>query len=140
MFCNSVIKFVASMLFLSFIGISFSIPILSDKSLISLLESKNMKSGVLIKIHESAGKHIVAAADKELIGKKFKEGEICLDVSERFYNGEEKTEDEIIKIFKDSTNINIVGEKSVALGIKAGIITEESVIKIQGIPHAISIQ
>ncbi|MBU4501930.1 MAG: DUF424 family protein [Nanoarchaeota archaeon] len=99
-----------------------------------------MKSGVLIKIHESTGNQIVAAADKELIGKKFKEGEICLDVSERFYKGEEKTDDEILKIFKDSSNTNLVGEKAVALGIKAGIITEDSVMKFEGIPHAISIR
>lgn len=99
-----------------------------------------MKSGILIKIHQSAGKSILAVADKELIGKKFEEGETCLDVTERFYKGEEKTEEEIIKAMKESTNINIVGKKAVALAIKAGIITEDSVIKIKGVPHAISIK
>lgn len=103
-------------------------------------QSKNMKSGVLIKIHETTDNKIVAAADKELIGKKFKEGKVCLDVSERFYKGEEKTDDEILKIFKGSSNTNLVGEKAVALGLKAGIITEDSVMKVEGVPHAISIQ
>lgn len=103
-------------------------------------KSKNMKSGVLIKIHESAGKKIIAVADKELIGKKFEEGERCLDVTERFYKGEEKTEEEIIKAMQESPNINIIGKKAVALAIKAGIITEDSVIKIKEIPHAIVIK
>ncbi|MBL7100455.1 MAG: DUF424 family protein [Nanoarchaeota archaeon] len=93
-----------------------------------------------MKVHESVGKKILAVADKELIGKKFEEGELCLDVTERFYKGEEKTEEETIKAMKDSQNTNLVGEKSIALGIKAGIITADMVIKIKGIPHAISIK
>lgn len=99
-----------------------------------------MKSGVLIKVHVSAGKKILAVADKELVGKKFEEGERCLEVTERFYKGEEKTEEEAIKILKESSNTNLVGEKAIALGIKAGIITEDSVITIKGIQHAISIK
>jgi len=99
-----------------------------------------MKTGILIKMHESSGKQLLAVADKELIGKKFEEGETCLDVTERFYKGEEKTEEEIIKAMKETANINIVGKKSIALGIKAEIITEDSVIEIKGIPHAISIK
>ena len=99
-----------------------------------------MKSGVLIKIHESRGKRIVAVADKELIGKRFEEGERYLDITERFYKGKEETEEEILKILKQSTNTNLVGKKSVALGIKAGIITQESIIMIKGIPHAIGLK
>ena len=102
-------------------------------------KSEDMKTGILTKMHESSGKQILAVADKELIGRKFEEGEICLDITERFYKGEEKTEEEIIKAMKDATNINLVGKKSIALGIKAGIITQDSVIKIEGIPHALSI-
>ncbi len=102
-------------------------------------KGEDMKSGVLIKFHESAGKKILAIADKDLIGKTFEEGKRYLEVTERFYKGEEKTEEEIIQAMKDSSNINLVGEKAIALGIKAGIITEDSVIKIKGIPHAISI-
>lgn len=98
-----------------------------------------MKSGVLIKIHESAGKKITAVADKELICKKFEEGERCLEVTERFYKGEEKTEQEVLNILKESANTNLVGKKAIKLGIKAGIITEDSIITIKGIPHAISV-
>lgn len=103
-------------------------------------KNKNMKSGVLIKIHKSMGKRIVAVADKELIGKRFEEGERCLDIKEIFYKGKEETEEEILKILKQSTNTNLVGKKAVALGIKAGIITQDSVIIIKGIPHAISLK
>ena len=103
-------------------------------------KSKDMKTGILIKVHESSGNRILAVADKELIGKRFEEGDMCLDITERFYKGEEKTEEEIIKAMKDAANINIVGKKSIALGIKSGIITEDSVIKINGVPHAISIK
>jgi len=99
-----------------------------------------MKTGVLVKIHESAGNSILAVADEDLIGKTFDEGDLHLEITERFYKGEEKSEEEIIALMKGSTNTNIVGEKSIAIALKAGIITEDSVIKIQGIPHAISIE
>lgn len=70
-----------------------------------------MKSGILIKLHESMGKKILAVADKELIGKKLEDEKICLEVTERFYKGEEKTEEEIIKAMQESPNINIIGKK-----------------------------
>lgn len=103
-------------------------------------KNENMKTGILIKVHDSAGKQILAVADKELIGKKFEEGETCLEITESFYKGEEKTEEETIKAMKNAANINLVGKKAIALGIKAGIITKDSVIKIKEIPHAISIR
>ncbi|MBM3200106.1 DUF424 family protein [Candidatus Woesearchaeota archaeon] len=96
-----------------------------------------MKSGVLVKIHESADKSILAVADKELVGKTFEEVDMCLNVSERFYKGEELSEEEVIKLMKNATNMNIIGKKAIAIGIKAGIITEDNVIKVKGIPHAI---
>ncbi len=99
-----------------------------------------MKSGVLIKKHKSVDKEIVALADKELIGKTFEEGDLCLKVTERFYDGDEKTEEEIIKEIKKATNLNIVGEKAIKIAVKAKVITKDSIVKIQRVPHAISIK
>jgi|SRR3989344_4263848 len=86
-------------------------------------------------------REIVAVCDSELIGKYFEEENFQLDIKENFYGGEIKTEQEVIEIMQDmkkeDATFNIVGEKSVNAGIKAGIITEESVGKIAGIPFAI---
>jgi uncharacterized protein len=95
-----------------------------------------------IKIHESYRK-VVALCDKELIGKKFEEGKMQLDVRENFYKGKEITDDEIterLKDFKlDDSTFNIVGEKSVKAALDAGIITEGNIGKVDGIPFALSL-
>ena len=88
---------------------------------------------ISLKIHNDG---IVSLCDKELIGKTFEEGDMQLNVSERFYNGKEASKEEIVQALKGAKTINIVGEKSVALALEAGVITEDSVKKIKGIPHA----
>ena len=87
----------------------------------------------------------VAICDTELLGKKFEqefEGNIRqLDVKENFYKGKETPEEEILEMLKafsaEDATFNIVGEKSVQVALKAGIINEESVGRIQGIPFAL---
>ena len=92
-----------------------------------------------IKIHDDGnGRTVVALCDKDLIGKKLSEGNIEINVSERFYKGEELPEDKMADILKNASNVNILGEKSIAFAIKIGVITEENIIMIQGVPHAYS--
>ena len=38
-----------------------------------------------VKIHKKQGSTVVAIADKELIGKRFEEGKLQLEISEYFY-------------------------------------------------------
>lgn len=84
---------------------------------------------------------VVAICDKELLGKKFEENEFQLDIKESFYKGNEKKEQEVIEIIKEmvaeDATFNIVGEKSTKAAIKAGLITEDSISKIQSIPFAL---
>ena len=86
-------------------------------------------------------RNIVAICDSELLGKCFEEGLFQLDIKESFYKGSEKTESEVIKIIKDmkmeDATFNIVGEKSTNCAVKAGLISKDSIKKIQGIPFAI---
>lgn len=101
---------------------------------------------ISIKIHEAYRK-IVAVCDKELIGKKFEENNLQLDINPKFYSGEykddEDNEEEIIELLKDQEKedscFNIVGENACNIAIKAGIIDESSIIQIQGIKHALSL-
>jgi hypothetical protein len=84
---------------------------------------------------------VVAICDKELIGKRFEEGGFQLDMKENFFSGKEHSEEEIIEVMQDmikeDATFNIVGEKSVKAGLKAGIITEEGIKEIQGVPFAL---
>ncbi len=92
-----------------------------------------------IKIHKAGpDREVVALCDKELIGKKLSEGNIEINVSEKFYKGEELPENEIEEILRNAKNVNILGKKSIAFAIKLGIISQENIIVIQGVPHAYS--
>ena len=95
-----------------------------------------------IKIHE-AYRTIVALADSEIIGKTFEEGIKQIDVRESFFKGDERTKDEIIVMLKNLDNedatFNIVGVKSVEAAIEAGVIGEEGVMRIDGVPVALGL-
>ena len=89
-----------------------------------------------VKIHETENKDIVAVCDEDLIGKKFEEKELILDVSEEFYKGEKMDEKRTLEIMKKVDILNIVGEKSIDLASKNDIVSKMNIIKIKGIPHA----
>lgn len=95
---------------------------------------------MFVKIHKTY-RDVVAICDSELLGKMFEEGEFQLHVKENFFNGDEVSEDKLIKIMKkmaaEDSTFNIVGTKSVKAGLKAGIISEQGIKKIQGVPFAL---
>ncbi len=95
---------------------------------------------MIIKIHKSY-RDVIAICDSELLGKKFEEGKIQLDLTGEFFNGEEKNEGKIMEIIenaaKEDATFNIVGEKAVQLALKACIISKKGIKKIQGIPMAL---
>lgn len=100
-----------------------------------------MEEKILINIHEHYRK-IVAVCDSDLLGKKFEEGKMQLDVNEKFYGGKEYEKKKALKILKnaleDDACFNFVGKNSVNLGIEAGLIKKENIIIIQGVPHALA--
>ncbi|MBU2104917.1 MAG: DUF424 family protein [Nanoarchaeota archaeon] len=101
---------------------------------------------MLIKIHKSY-RDVVAICDSKLIGKCFESqasdnlGKFQLDVKESFYNGEEVSEEElkeiIQKMSQEDATFNIVGEKAVNCALEVGIISEDGINKIQGVPFAL---
>ena len=91
---------------------------------------------MIVKEHiTSDNKLILTVCDKEIIGRKFETPDLKLDLSSNFYKGKEKTEKEIIKLFQMSYMINLVGQKSVELGLKSKIISKKDIIKIKNIPY-----
>lgn len=84
---------------------------------------------------------VVAVCDKEILGKIFEEGKFQLDVKESFYKGKQVSEAELLKIIKnlsmEDATFNIVGRNSVNAALKAGVITQEGIKEIQGVPFAL---
>ena len=91
----------------------------------------------IIKSHRD----IVAVCDSELLGRKFEEGDFQLEVKENFFFGEKFLEDEVVNIMQkmqeEDATFNIVGNKSINAALKAGIISEEGIKKIQGVQFAL---
>ena len=84
---------------------------------------------------------VVAVCDEELLGKKFEEGGLQLDVKESFFKGKESSKEEVLETMIDmkleDSTFNIIGEKSVQTALEAGIVTKEGIGKIANIPFAL---
>ena len=91
---------------------------------------------ISIKIYKQGNDILIGACDKELIGKKFKEGKLQILVSKEFYGGREISIQSLIQYLKEATIANLVGKNTVECAIKIGLIDPDCVLKIQGIPHA----
>lgn len=90
---------------------------------------------MIVKIHERKDGSIVCVVDKELIGKKFEENDLQLDLNSSFYKGEQKSAEEVGDLIRNAYGVNLVGEKTIKLAIDEGIIDENSVKKISGVPY-----
>lgn len=82
------------------------------------------------------GTKVLAVCDKDLLGRYFKEKDLQLDLTTRFYQGSEVKENALLILFKSSNIINLVGKESVNFGIKAGVVNKKYVLTIKKIPHA----
>ncbi len=90
-----------------------------------------------MKIHETKEGKIVAACDKELIGKILDDGKIHLDLetSRSFYVGEPATREELKKALENFVSANLVGKNTVSVALEGGFAQETDVIYINTTPH-----
>jgi len=89
------------------------------------------------KTYESRYGMMIAVADKELIGKKFKFKDTKFFVNPRFYQGEQADQNTIVQLLKNAISVNLVGPKAVACGKEAGVISEGNILMInKKVPHA----
>ena len=82
------------------------------------------------------GRTVLAASDANIIGKTLKFGEVEFHISEEFYKGKEISESELSRLLDEHSNINLIGKEAVSVALKKGLISERSIVKIQGVPHA----
>ena len=95
---------------------------------------------IMIKVHKTPNGEIVAMCDSDLVGRRFESKDLRIDISERFYKGIEiEDKAELLKLIKESRNLNIVGKESVDFAMKNNVIDRTNIIKIKKIPYAIKI-
>lgn len=93
-------------------------------------------SSIYLKSYNVNKEILVAACDSELIGRTFCEGELHLYVNEDFFKGQPADEHEVKTALQEATIANLIGKRSVSCGIDSGVIDEDCVIVIDGVPHA----
>lgn len=91
---------------------------------------------MIVKIHARGKRRIVAVCDSSILGRKFEQGKLILDLQSEFYRGEEKSPAEALKIMQRADVVNIVGKDSVALAIKNNLVAEGNTIIVADVPHA----
>jgi len=95
---------------------------------------------ILFKIHESY-RWVVAICDKDVYDRKLVDGERQLDLTGPFFNGEEVSDEElkekILDCIREDATFNIVGSKSVSIAKELGLVVDEGVIEIEGVPFAL---
>jgi len=79
---------------------------------------------------------LLAMCDAELLGKTLKQGKIVFHIREEFYKGSLMRLDEAVGLIRQSTIVNMVGERIVRKAVEEGWIHPDAVLEIEGVPHA----
>ncbi|MFA5236825.1 MAG: DUF424 domain-containing protein [Methanoregula sp.] len=91
---------------------------------------------MFLKIHRSPGaSDVVAVCDRELLNTTIAEGELKVTVSEWFYGTTRVDEAAVIEALRKGDNANIIGERSVGVAVKLGLISRADCIMIGNVPH-----
>jgi hypothetical protein len=95
---------------------------------------------ILVRVHESY-RMVVAVCDSDVFGKKLVDGNRVLDVSGDFFKGKEmnneEVEAEIVRCVNEDATFNFVGKRSVEIAKVLGIVKDEGVMDIDGVPVAL---
>ena len=90
---------------------------------------------IRMKVYHRGPETLVAACDEELLGKTFRERGLRIEVSS-FYAGDHVTEDQLLAHLRLATIGNFVGRETVDAVMRGGFVAQESVLWIDGVPHA----
>ncbi len=89
-----------------------------------------------MKMTEVRGEIMLAAADVDILGKKFRKGKLHIEIYPSFY-GEVSVRDEtFISSLATCTIANLVGKYTVNIAIQNGFINEDNVLYIGDLPYA----
>ena len=92
---------------------------------------------VYLKIHANPRFETVACCDENLLNKIIEEGNLRIEINERFFGGKLMEIDQAIEIVLSASYFNIVGTNIIEKAIADGILPKEGVRTINGIPMAI---
>jgi hypothetical protein len=91
---------------------------------------------ICLRVHSRSGETLLAACDKEILGKTFKGNGLTITVSESFYRGEDADEEILVNRLQLATVANLVGEETLEIAVRHGFVDPDCVLDIGGVPHA----
>ncbi|MCK4808787.1 MAG: DUF424 family protein [Candidatus Aenigmarchaeota archaeon] len=87
-------------------------------------------------MHKADSSQVVSVCDSDIIGKRFEEKDIVLDIPESFYGGKEKAIDNVISAISASNSTIIIGNTITTELEKRGIISESHISSVAGQRYA----
>ena len=92
---------------------------------------------VYLKIHIRDDCETIACCDEELLNQVFTEGNLKIEISNRFFGGNLIRIEDAIDILKHASFFNIVGEEIIEKAIECNLFSREGIRFINGVPMAI---
>lgn len=89
-----------------------------------------------LKSHRSGKEVLIAVCDCDLMGKKFVEGHLHVEILPDFFGEEKATAQDVEQALAASTMANLVGDIAVGHAIRLGYVDRENVLIINGVPCA----
>lgn len=90
---------------------------------------------IRMKVYAQGKETLVAAADADLIGRTFREGKFKIEVG-KFYEGDVVPEEFFVEHLRLATIGNFVGRETIDAAKRAGFVSDDGILWIDGVPHA----
>jgi len=89
-----------------------------------------------LRVHHSHCDVLVAACDRELLGKTLRKDDVELEVSPRFYGDTLVEKQELLETLRGATVANLMGDEVVKAAQEAGLVDQKNTLRVCGIKHA----
>jgi hypothetical protein len=77
---------------------------------------------------------LINICDVDLIGKTLNEGKLKMHISREYFGGQIVDSSEALRMMKDSSIINLAGQRAVEIALANKLAAEQAVRLIEGVP------
>jgi hypothetical protein len=102
----------------------------------SNMPEETERKDMYLKSYQQGSDTLIAVCDCDILGKKFAEGHLQIDVTPDFFEGEKASCTEVEAALASATMANFVGCKTVEHAISLGYVEKDCVLSIDGVLYA----
>lgn len=88
------------------------------------------------KVYRSGGEVLVAACDREVLGRVLQYNGVDVEIKSSFYGEKLCSRSDLLAALRGASIINLMGNKVVELAIEEGLVKKENVLLVGGVMHA----